>query len=227
MGSIGSTGSGTGAAVKQRISRNQELRFAKDEPLLQKYLAPAVLFMREQLDNGKRIIIEGTQGFGLSLLHSPYYPYVTSRDTTAAGFVSETGLSPLDVDEVVLTIRAYPIRVGGNSGPLPNEIDWDTVTRESGSKKDIIEYTSVTKRVRRIARFHPEVVKQAIIVNKPDSIVLNHLDYIDIQCCFDDCLTEKATRFVKKVESLIGVTINYYGFGPASFVTKGVHTCQN
>lgn len=220
MGSIGSTGSGTGAAVRHRISRSQEICFAQDEPLLQKYLAPAVSFMREHLENGKRIIIEGTQGFGLSLLHSPYYPFVTSRDTTAAGFVSETGLSPLDVDEVVMTIRAFPIRVGGNSGPIPSEIDWNIVTQDSGSKKDIIEYTSVTKKIRRVSRFHPEVVKQAIMVNNPTLIVLNHLDYIDIQCCFDDHLTEKAARFVREVESRIGLSIDYYGFSPVSLIKK-------
>ena len=90
--------------------------------------------MREHLEAGQRIIIEGTQGFGLSLLHSKYYPFVTSRDTTAAAFVSEAGLSPLDVDDIVLVLRAFPIRVGGNSGPLPNEIDWDTVTSESGQQ---------------------------------------------------------------------------------------------
>jgi len=64
------------------------------------------------------VIIEGTQGFGLSLLHAADYPYVTSRDTTAAAFVSEAGLSPLDVDDIVLVLRAFPIRVGGNSGPF-------------------------------------------------------------------------------------------------------------
>jgi len=218
--SIGSTASGTGSALIRRIRRNGPVLFAKDEPALRDYIKPTVEFMRKQLFHGERILIEGTQGFGLSVLHSQYYPYVTSRDTTAAAFVSEAGLSPMDVDEIVLTIRAFPIRVGGHSGPLPNEIDWDTVTHISGSKEEIKEFTSVTQRLRRVADFHPAVVKKAIEVNKPTTVVLNHLDYVDSQCRHDNLPTNKTSDFIKKVESLIGLSIKYYGFGPASFVSK-------
>ncbi|MCK4820209.1 adenylosuccinate synthetase, partial [bacterium] len=145
--SIASTLSGTGAAVRRRISREQSVRLAKHEELLHQFVQPVVPFLRDNLSSGERVIIEGTQGFGLSLLHSKYYPYVTSRDTSAAAFVAEAGLSPLDIDDVVLVLRAFPIRVGGNSGPLPNEIDWETITHESRSDRPILEYTSVTKTV--------------------------------------------------------------------------------
>lgn len=174
--SIGSTLSGTGAAVVKRISRDSSVLLAKDDERLKAFIQPTIPFMRSALNNNERIIIEGTQGFGLSLLHSPHYPYVTSRDTTAAAFVSEAGLSPLDVDEVVLVIRAFPIRVSGNSGPLSNEIDWEILSSESG--KNLLERTSVTKAVRRVAYFDSDIVKQAIMVNQPTKIVMNHLDYI-------------------------------------------------
>ena len=216
--SIASTLSGTGAAVSRRISREHSAVFAKDEKRLEQYIQPVVPFMREHLPKGRRIIIEGTQGFGLSLLHSQYYPFVTSRDTTAAAFVSEAGLSPLDVDDVVLVIRAFPIRVGGNSGPLPNEIEWDAITSESGQQTPILEHTSVTRTVRRVGRFDPDIVRQAIIVNKPTRIVLNHLDYVDVSCKNKQMLTEKADAFVSKVESLIGRQIAYVGFGPAFLI---------
>jgi adenylosuccinate synthase len=164
--------------------------------------------MRSHLAARHRIIIEGTQGFGLSLLHSTEYPYVTSRDTTAATFVSEAGLSPLDVDQIVLVLRAFPIRVSGNSGPLPNEIDWQIVSLESGSSVPIVEFTSVTKSIRRVAHFHPDVVRQAIMVNRPTHIVLNHLDYIDNSCCTLNSLSAKAFRFVEEVESAIDTQID-------------------
>jgi adenylosuccinate synthase len=127
---IGSTGSGTGATVAARISRKTSLLFAKDIPELNPFTAYVPEILRNALDHQERIIIEGTQGFGLSLFHARQYPYTTSRDTTAAAFLAETGLSPFDVDDVVLTIRAFPIRVAGNSGPLLDEIDWKTVTVE-------------------------------------------------------------------------------------------------
>lgn len=215
---IGSTLSGTGAAVRRRISRDSSVVLAKDDVRLKPFVRPAVPFLREKLSKGERIIIEGTQGFGLSLLHSTYYPYVTSRDTTAAAFVSEAGLSPLDVDDVVLVLRAFPIRVGGNSGPLLNEIDWDTIAKESKNNEPIIEYTSVTQTIRRIARFGPEIVCQAITVNQPTRIVLNHLDYIDSNCKNYNILTLNASQFLEQIELQIKKKINYVGFGPTSLV---------
>ena len=71
---IGSTGSGTGAAVVSRIQRQGGVIFAKDSPKLQPYLKNVSVILREALNRQERVIIEGTQGFGLSVLHSPYYP---------------------------------------------------------------------------------------------------------------------------------------------------------
>jgi adenylosuccinate synthase len=206
--SIGSTLSGTGAAVRRRIDRDPSVCLAKNDERLREFVKPVVPLMRSHLAARHRIIIEGTQGFGLSLLHSTEYPYVTSRDTTAATFVSEAGLSPLDVDQIVLVLRAFPIRVSGNSGPLPNEIDWQIVSLESGSSVPIVEFTSVTKSIRRVAHFHPDVVRQAIMVNRPTHIVLNHLDYIDNSCCTLNSLSAKAFRFVEEVESAIDTQID-------------------
>lgn len=209
---IGSTGSGTGAAVAARINREESLLFAKDIPELKQYKANVSEVLRNVLDSRGRIIIEGTQGFGLSPFHSRLYPYTTSRDTTAAAFIAEAGLSPLDVDDVVLTIRAFPIRVAGNSGPLLDEIDWETVTVEGKHSQPIEERTSVTKYVRRVARFHPGIVRMAIKVNRPSKIVLNHLDYI----CSPkiEGRDKLVINFVFKVEESIKRGIEFLGFGP-------------
>ncbi len=215
---IGSTQSGTGAALLKRISRVSSDCLARNDDRLKSFIKPTASFLRDHISKGTRIIIEGTQGFGLSLLHSDCYPYVTSRDTSAASFVSEAGLSPLDVDDVVLVLRAFPIRVGGNSGPLTSEIDWDTVTIESNYKKPILELTSVTKTVRRVARFDPVIVRKSIMVNRPTRIVMNHLDYIDSKCLDSISTPDKAVKFINQVESLIKQKIDYLGFGPASMV---------
>ncbi|MFQ5786614.1 MAG: adenylosuccinate synthetase [Thermodesulfobacteriota bacterium] len=224
--SIGSTLSGTGAAVRKRINRGSGIRLAKTDKSLQHFIRPVAPYLRDKLGGGKRVIIEGTQGFGLSLLHSNHYPYVTSRDTTAAAFVSEVGLSPLDIDDIVLVLRAFPIRVGGNSGPLPNEIDWNVVTKESKNSNPILEYTSVTKTVRRVARFDPDVVRQAIMVNQPTCIVLNHLDYIDATCRDHNILTDKILSFVGYIESLLERKVNYLGFNPTSLVASSTNSSK-
>jgi len=211
---IGSTGSGTGAAVAARINREDSLLFAKDIPELKPYLANVSEILRTVLNNRERIIIEGTQGFGLSPLHSRLYPYTTSRDTTAASFVSETGLSPLDVDDIVLTIRAFPIRVYGNSGLLLKEITWEAISVGSGSPIKLEERTSVTKKKRRVALFDPEIVIKSNIVNKPSRIVLNHLDYVDWNVRKAGGQSLKVLKFIKKVEKEIKRKIDLIGFGP-------------
>jgi adenylosuccinate synthase len=221
--SIGSTLSGTGAGVAGRIGRLGEVLLARDDARLKPFVRPTTPFLVEQLRKRERVIIEGTQGFGLSVLHSPFYPYATSRDTTAAGFVAEAGLSPLDVDDVIVVIRAFPIRVAGNSGPLAQEISWGDLTQESGSKVQITEYTSVTKTLRRVGRFEPEVVRQAILYNRPTRIVFNHVDYVEVGSGVLSDLTDKTRSFVQRIEGEIGHHIGYIGFGPAQLTITKSH----
>ena len=93
---IASTCSGTGAASVRRMSRRSDVDLAKNsEAILSRCRVETVApLLHNVLDDGGDVIVEGTQGFALSLLHGPDYPFVTSRDTTAAGFAMEAGLSP-------------------------------------------------------------------------------------------------------------------------------------
>ena len=209
---IGSTCSGTGEAVIRRIGRDK-VRLAGDEPLLYDYIRESQRFMRIQLDMGNRIIIEGTQGFGLSLLHSQHYPFVTSRDTSAAGFVSEAGLSPLDVDDIVMVFRSYPIRVGGNSGPLFLETTWDELSKQLS--RQVIEYTSVTNRIRRIAGcFDYGVARKSIIVNRPTRFVMNHVDYIDRE------VSEETFEYINCIENRLNIRFDFFGLDKKSLYTR-------
>ena len=226
LGRIGSTGSGTGAAVIERARRSGQVGLAADDPRLQTFLGDATSLMRDTLKKGARIVIEGTQGFGLSLLHSPDYPYTTSRDTSAAAFVSEAGLSPLDVDQIVLVIRAFPIRVAGCSGPLPNETTWDAIPRNPDGQ-GVREHTTVTGKVRRVAHFDPEVVRAAIEVNSPTAIVLNHLDYLDPAAKKNGQLSFTVEQFLQKVENQIEAPVNFVGCGPGHIDTASDDTLQS
>lgn len=210
---IGSTGSGTGAAVIERARRSGRSILAADDRRLTAFLGDTTALMRETLKKGARIVIEGTQGFGLSVLHAPDYPYTTSRDTSAAAVVSEAGLSPLDVDQIALVIRAFPIRVAGSSGPLPNETTWDEITKGRGGQC-VREYTTVTGKVRRVAEFDPDIVRSAIEVNAPTEIVLNHLDYLDPASGKNGRYSFTVERFLRKVEEQIGMPVHFLGYGP-------------
>jgi adenylosuccinate synthase len=212
---IGSTASGTGEAVARRIRRISAHELAGAQPRLAPYITPVRGLVRGMLDHGQHVVIEGTQGFGLSLLHSPHYPKTTSRDTTAAGALAETGLSPFDVQEIVLVLRAFPIRVAGESGPFgAEEINWATLTHEAGADHDLAERTSVTNKVRRVARFDAVLVREAIAANRPTTIVLNHLDHVDAAAAAG--LTPRALAFLAEVEKQIEQPVDLVGLGPNS-----------
>ena len=186
----------------------------RDDPRLESFIKPTKAILRNALSAKKDVIIEGTQGYGLSVLHSHHYPFVTSRDTTASGFLSEAGLSPLDVENVVMVIRAFPIRVAGNSGPLKNEITWEALRNLSGAKTDLTERTSVTNKIRRVGTFDSEIVNLAIQVNRPKHIVLNHLDYVDRSIFNKKFVSKKATDFITDINNSIDGNIDFVGTGP-------------
>ena len=119
-----------------------------------------------------------------------------------------------------MVLRAFPIRVAGNSGPLPNETDWETIARNSGYESDLTERTTVTDMVRRVARFDATVVRAALEANNPNQIVLNHVDYVDESCRKTHQLNSKTEQFVALVEREIRSKIDFVGFGPSSIVSR-------
>ena len=218
---IGSTGSGTGAAVIAAAARGSlklglDSPRAVEEPRLKGLLGDAGAVLRERLDRGARVIVEGTQGFGLSVIHGEW-PHATSRDTTAAGFLSEAGLSPREVDDVTLVLRCHPIRVAGRSGNLADETDWKAIAEEAKADRDLTELTTVTGKVRRVGHFDAELARRAIMINQPNRIVLNHLDYVDWSVR-EGILSEKAQRFVALIEREIGRRTDWLGTNERDFV---------
>lgn len=220
---IGSTGSGVGAAVMAAVAR-QAANFplssqdAAHSVLLREFVADVEALLRKQLSQGFRIIVEGTQGFGLSLLEGGYWPKATSRCTTASGALAEAGLSPVDVDDVTMVIRSYPIRVAGESGPLTGETSWEEIAKKTG-KADIREYTTVTKKIRRVGNFDPDLVNRAISVNSPTRLVMNHLDYVG--ACEDISDSDGALwNFINSVQISLDRTIDWLGFSPCSVMDR-------
>jgi len=122
--SIGSTAQGVGIAMSRRITgrlKSKTPLLAKDVSLLRPYLGSALETLTDTFSRGGRVLLEGTQGSGLSLYHG-FYPHVTSRDTNVSGCLAESGIPPSRVRRIVMVCRTYPIRVespvGGSSGPM-------------------------------------------------------------------------------------------------------------
>lgn len=210
---IGSTASGTGVATVHRILGDEEFVRACEVTELHDLIVDTAEIMRGWLDEGQHIIIEGGQGFGLSLLHCDCYPYCTSRDTTASAFVGDAGLSPLDVDNVIQVLRSYEIRVAGNSGPMAYETTWDQVTQNAGSSRPICEWTSVSKKIRRVGYFDYNLVTRAVDANQPNITVLNFMDYIKEEPGYGSKqLGPNRLAFIETVEKRTGCKVTHVGF---------------
>lgn len=215
---IGSTASGTGAALSRRLLRSEGVILAADSFRLRAHVRVEVVagLLHERLDAGGDVIVEGTQGFGLSLLHGLDYPYLTSRDTVASSFASEVGLSPRQVGEVVMVVRTFPIRVGGPSGPLTDEVDWARVRELSGAPVIEPEFTSVTQHLRRVGKFNMEQVRKASAYNRPTSVAvmgLDRLDYRNRGVRKISEVTEGGRRFLSLLASDLAVPVSIAGTG--------------
>ncbi|HMK45951.1 MAG TPA: adenylosuccinate synthetase, partial [Methanocella sp.] len=88
---IGTTGTGCGPANKDRVMRSAKQ--AKDIPSLGKYLTDVAKECNDAIDRGESVIIEGSQGFGISLYYGTY-PFVTSKDTSASQLAADVGVGP-------------------------------------------------------------------------------------------------------------------------------------
>ena len=213
---IGSTGEGVGMARIAKISRRSLLRgpeFATK--LVADVEELGGMRRRYHYRDGDTILLEGTQGSKLSLTHGPW-PYVTSADTNAAQLLADAGVPPGAFEETVLVARTYPIRVAGQSGPLPLETTWKAV----GVKE---ERTTVTQKVRRVGRWDATWVTEAIDLNAPAALVITFLDYIDphIAGVTDwDALTSEARSWLATVERETGASIVAVGTGPASIAFR-------
>lgn len=221
---IGSTGEGVGPAREARISRDPD-NFKLFEQVAEEYgLEDCIVSNTPELvarmqDLGKNILIEGTQGSGLSLLHS-HWPYCTSIDTNAAGIISEVGIAPSRVTDVIMVVRSYPIRVAGNSGPMQNEISWEELDRRLG-KNITPEKTTVTHKIRRIAEWDDDLFKQSYLLNAPTEIALTFADYIDPAVAGvttqEEVLASKKIADFLNEHDLLG-RVNYIGTGPDTVV---------
>ncbi|SRR6266446_571010 len=231
---LSSTLCGVGAAQSRRVLRSGDAKLAKDvsgeHTWMNKYLTDVSDEVNTAIDSEKKVLIEGTQGFGLSLYHSEYYPKTTSRDTTAAGFLSEVGVSPLLATQIVVVFRTFPIRVSGEqAGPMRDEISWEQLQAESRYPYSIEERTTVTNKIRRVARFDWELAHRAIRNNRPTRIAITGLDYLSFSnrgvTRFSE-LEAQARSFVMQAETKLSAPVRYISSGPALSAMTALPDCQ-
>jgi adenylosuccinate synthase len=218
---IGSTGQGVGAATSRRIMGRgtDPPKLARDIADLKPFIKDTRELLEQAFCDRKRVLVEGTQGTGLSLYHGNY-PHVTSRDTTVAGCLAEAGISPSRVRKVVMVCRSYPIRVqspdgpGVTSGPMSQETTLEEISRRSGIPLDElrkIEITSTTKRKRRIAEFDWALLRKAASLNAPTDISLTFADYLSIKnraARRFEQLSPETIRFIQEIERVASAPVS-------------------
>lgn len=217
---IGSTGQGVGAATARRITgRKGKLALARDVPELAPFLASSQDVLAAAYARGDRILLEGTQGTGLSLYHGAY-PHVTSRDTTVAGCLAEMGIAPGRVRKVIMVCRTYPIRVQSpkakdkTSGPMSLKTSWAEISRRSKipiRELRQVEKGSVSKKQRRVGEFDWAQLSRSAQLNGATDVALTFVDYLDIEnrnARRFDQLVPETIRFIEEVERVAGAPVS-------------------
>lgn len=207
--SIGSTMTGTAAAVVQKMQRDPNNQNIAKYHFPKEMIVPARDWF-SVLYGCDRIQLSTPQGHSLSLNHG-FYPYCTSRNTSPQQGLADAGIPIQWVRKIIGCYRTFPIRVSnrfneegemiGFSGPSYEdqvELSWDDVGVPP-------EMTSVSKKVRRVFSFSTEQYIESTRMNGVTDIFLNFVNYLGDQ--------DKVNNLVSKLAD-VGPNISWLGYGP-------------
>jgi adenylosuccinate synthase len=130
------------------------------------------LLLHQALDEGKLVLLEGSQGTLLDVDHGSY-PFVTSSNPTAGGAATGSGIGPNRITRSIGIVKAYTTRVG--SGPFPTELE-----DENGERLRSVggEFGVTTGRARRCGWHDSVIVRYATRVNGLTDLFLTKLDVL-------------------------------------------------
>ncbi len=139
---------------------------------LRPHVADTSLLLNQALDEGKVVLLEGSQGTLLDVDHGTY-PFVTSSNPTTGGACSGSGIGPTKITRSIGILKAYTTRVG--AGPFPTELfDADgEALRTKGHERGV-----TTGRDRRCGWFDAVIARYATRVNGLTDFFLTKLDIL-------------------------------------------------
>jgi adenylosuccinate synthase len=206
VGSIGSTGKGTGPAQMAKIARKgTDAVVAGHTDKIECDVDNLYV-----IDNDV-VMVEVSQGFSLGI-NSGFYPFTTSRECTVAQAISDARIPLENYRDNLMVVRSYPIRVAGNSGPTYDdqmELTWDDLGVEP-------EITTVTKKVRRVFTWSDDQFCDATYLNRPGVVMLNFANYLAQQGQDVDAFVRE--RVLQNYVNVLGRMPKaiLLGFGPES-----------
>lgn len=170
---IAGTAKGVGAAIARKVERDSFTRSIQATSLSSHSWGNRWDWEEDV------VLVETAQGFSLGI-NRQFYPYCTSRECTVAQAVTDASIPVQMVKKVIAVYRTYPIRVGntptGYSGdcyPDQKETTWDAIGQ-------FPEFTTVTKRMRRVFTWSRIQFQDSVAANRPDVIFLNFCNYLTI-----------------------------------------------
>lgn len=211
---LASTQKGVGRALARKVMR--EAVTAADHPYLKQFVRTEFNLM-DAMAKGASVFIEVPQGLGLSLNDGLSYPHCTSRSINVSNTLSDAGVHPHMLYKTVAVQRFFPIRVGnlvdengveiGNSGPVyPDQLEmtWEQMHQQP-------EYTTVTKRKRRVFTWSEMQYSHGVQLLRPDLVFCNFLNYMR-----DSTPTTNMIRRMEEIERkhLDHIVPKMYGVGP-------------
>jgi adenylosuccinate synthase len=155
----------------QSIDADQVLEHCERyRPMLKEMAGDPLGVLQRSLSQGKKVLLEGSQGFLLDIDHGTY-PFVTSCSTGIHGLACGAGLAPSSIDEVVGVVKSYVTRVG--EGPLPTMMEepYQSAVRERGQ-----EYGATTGRPRRCGWLDLNALRYSCGINGVSSVAVTKLD---------------------------------------------------
>lgn len=213
---IGSTMTGTMSAVIRKMKRDP---LQANGTMIQSSEISSFSINNDKwfniLRNSKRVLLVVPQGHSLSI-NFGFYPYCTSRNTSPQQGLADAGIPIHWVSRIIGCFRSFPIRVAnrydtegtrtGWSGPCYNdqkETTWEDVGQPP-------EYTSISKKIRRVFNFSFLQLIESCQMNGCTDIFLNFLNYLTF------AQQENLIYDIKYAirDNNLGTLINWFGYGP-------------
>jgi adenylosuccinate synthase len=172
---IASTGKGVGPAIARKVLR-------RGYQAARHYYMPMLPSGRDSWDSfwdwtKDKVFVETAQGFSLGLNSARFYPWTTSRECTVMQAISDARIPAQMVKGVVACYRTFPIRVGnteatsGDCYPDQVETTWEELGLEP-------EFTTVTKRKRRVFTWSRTQFRESVAANRPEILFINFMQYL-------------------------------------------------
>lgn len=205
----GTTHEGIGATRALKCLRKARLAWEFGD--LHKHLMVDGQIPRLLENRNTSILIESSQGFGLSM-DGRFYPWVTSTNINPYALLAEAEV-PFNRHSVAvwMVLRAFPIRIAGESGPLARETTWEALRAKYGEHIPN-EHTTVTKKLRRVGEFDVLQATEAIERCRPTTVVLTFFDYLfpNIE---KTGITGEARCAIHDMEAKLNHQVDYVGIG--------------